>query len=132
MPTDYTILVVDDSAQYRTIISKYLKNMGLIKIETAEDGNVGIEKANSIKPHIIYLDGIMPGMDGITALRIIKKECPDSIVIISSSLSEQSKVKQFKDEGASYYLLKPYEREKFEEVTKKALALLEQRQRSTS
>ena len=130
MNSDYTALIIDDSVQYRTIITKLLKNLGFEKIETAEDGRLGVDKARSLKPHLIYLDGIMPTMDGITALQEIKKANPETVVIISSSLSEKAKVLRFKEAGADFYLLKPYEREKFEEVTNKALAIIENRSRN--
>jgi len=132
MNSDYRTLIIDDSAQYRMIISKFLKNLGFENIETAEDGRLGVDKARSLKPHLVYLDGIMPTMDGITALQEIKKENPGTIVIISSSLSEKAKVLRFKEAGADFYLLKPYDREKFEEVTNKALAILENQTRNVS
>jgi len=132
MNSDYSVLVIDDSAQYRTIIAKLLKNLGFEKIETAEDGQAGVDKAQSLKPHLVFLDGIMPTMDGITALQEIKKTHPETVVIVSSSLSEKAKVLRFKEAGADFYLLKPYDREKFEEVTNKALAILENRPRNVS
>jgi DNA-binding NarL/FixJ family response regulator len=132
MNSDYKTLIIDDSAQYRMIISKFLKNLGFENIETAEDGRLGVDKARSLKPHLVYLDGVMPTMDGITALQEIKKENPGTIVIISSSLSEKAKVLRFKEAGADFYLLKPYDREKFEEVTNKALAILENQTRNVS
>jgi CheY-like chemotaxis protein len=129
---DYRVLVIDDSAQYRIIIPKLLESMGFQNIQTSEDGASGLEKARSLKPHLVYLDGIMPTMDGLTALQEIKKENPATIVIISSSLSEKEKVLRFKDAGANFYLLKPYERPLFEEITHKALAMIEAQEKSTS
>ena len=129
---DYRVLDIDDSAQYRIIIPKLLESMGFQNIQTSEDGASGLEKARSLKPHLVYLDGIMPTMDGLTALQEIKKENPATIVIISSSLSEKEKVLRFKDAGANFYLLKPYERPLFEEITHKALAMIEAQEKSTS
>lgn len=129
---DYRVLVIDDSAQYRIIIPKLLESMGFQNIQTSEDGASGLENARSLKPHLVYLDGIMPTMDGLTALQEIKKENPATIVIISSSLSEKEKVLRFKDAGANFYLLKPYERPLFEEITHKALAMIEAQEKSTS
>jgi len=80
---DYRVLVIDDSAQYRIIIPKLLESMGFQNIQTSEDGASGLENARSLKPHLVYLDGIMPTMDGLTALQEIKKENPATIVIIS-------------------------------------------------
>ena len=132
MDDKYRALIIDDSAQYRIIITKLLENLGFKNIETAEDGKAGVAKVKSLKPHIIYLDGVMPTMDGLTALREIKKESPNTVVVISSSLSEKAKVLRFKEAGADFYLLKPYDRALFEEVTGKAIAILEIRMRGNS
>ena len=121
------VLVIDDSAHIRILLSKLLNSMDFETIETAENGRLGVEKAGTFKPDIVFLDGIMPEMDGLTALGEIKKNHPETLVVISSSLSERERVLQFKEAGADFYLLKPFERPKLEEIVKKALALLESR-----
>jgi DNA-binding NarL/FixJ family response regulator len=60
-------------------------------------------------------------------LKEIKKEKPSLYVVTSSSLSLRDKIVEFKTAGADQYLLKPYEKEKFNEVMLKALAALEVR-----
>lgn len=132
MPNTYSVLVIDDSAEIRIILTRFLKTFGFEKVDAAENGRIGVDKSRLLKPDIIFLDGVMPEMDGITALPQIKKESPNSIVIVSSSLTEKARILQFKEAGADFYLLKPYEREKFEDVVRTAIAFLEDRQRSLS
>jgi two-component system chemotaxis response regulator CheY len=66
-------------------------------------------------------------MDGLTALREIKRIDPEAIVVMITSLSEKEKVMQFKEAGANYYLLKPFENDKFDQTLLKIFALLAQR-----
>jgi len=128
MSPSYRVLVVDDSAHMRILLTKSLKLLGFEQIESAENGRVGVEKFMSFKPHIVFLDGIMPEMDGLTALQEMKRQNAEAIVVITSSLSERDKVAMFKESGAELYLLKPFDLAKFGEVAQRAVGILEQRQ----
>ncbi len=126
-PVPYSALVVDDSAHSRILLLRLLQRGGLSQVELAVNGADGIRRYKASKPDMVFLDAIMPEMDGLTALREIKQIDPEAIVIMTTSLSEKEKVLQFKDAGANYYLLKPFENEKFDQTLVKVLALLAQR-----
>ncbi len=84
------VLVVDDSAIMRKLITDILKKDPEIEVVgTAKTGKEAIEKAKLLKPDVITLDIEMPEMDGITALRFLKKEVPQSKVIMFSSLTQE-------------------------------------------
>jgi two-component system chemotaxis response regulator CheY len=118
------VLVIDDSTYIRMSATKMLKEMEFDNIETAEDGKVGLDKFRSTHPNIVLLDGVMPELDGLTVLKEIKKERPETIVIISSSISARETILEFKASGADSYLLKPYEREKFSQAITKAVSMM--------
>jgi two-component system, chemotaxis family, chemotaxis protein CheY len=118
------ILIIDDSTYIRMSATKLLKEMEFDNVDAAEDGKVGLEKFRLTHPDIVLLDGIMPELDGLTVLKEIKKERPGVIVIISSSISARETILEFKTAGADSYLLKPYEREKFNEVMTKAVSMI--------
>jgi CheY-like chemotaxis protein len=120
-------LIIDDSPHIRILVSRYLKTLGFEKIETAVNGTLGLAKAWSVKPDIIFLDGVMPEMDGLTALGKIKKIHADSIVVMITSISSKEAILKFKETGADYYLLKPFTEEKFAETVNHALNLIEER-----
>ncbi len=126
-PLPYSILVVDDSPHSRILLLRLLQRNGLSRVELAVNGAEGLQRFRSSKPDIVFLDAIMPEVDGLTVLREIKKIDPEAIVVMTTSLSEKEKVLQFKDAGANYYLLKPFEDSKFDETLAKATALLAQR-----
>ncbi len=126
-PLPYSALVVDDSPHMRILLMRLLQRNGISSIESAVDGAEGVKRYKSSKPDIVFLDAIMPEKDGLTALQEIKILNPDSIVVMTTSLSERAKVLQFKDAGANYYLLKPFEEEKFIDTLGKVIAILAQR-----
>ena len=131
MSFPYRVLAIDDSPHIRILMTKLLKRFGFESVETAENGKLGLEKFHSFKPHAVFLDGIMPEMDGLTVLRSIKGFDRTAIVVITSSLSERDKILQFKESGADFYLMKPFEEAKLQEVAQKVVNVLESRQKAT-
>jgi two-component system chemotaxis response regulator CheB len=84
------VLVVEDSPIMRKLITDILKNDPEIEvIDTAKTGKEAVEKAKILKPDVITLDIEMPEMDGITALKILRKEVPQTKIIMFSSLTQE-------------------------------------------
>jgi two-component system chemotaxis response regulator CheB len=82
-------VVVDDSAFMRKSLSIMLESDGSIKvIGTARDGEEGYKLVRNLRPDIVTLDIEMPRMDGLTALKNIMKDCPTSVIMISSITTE--------------------------------------------
>jgi two-component system chemotaxis response regulator CheY len=123
----YSALVVDDSPHMRILLMRLLQRNGITSVDSAVNGAEGIDRYKVSKPDLVFLDAIMPEKDGLATLREIKSINPASIVIMTTSLSEREKVLQFKDAGANYYLLKPFEEEKFVDTLDKVVAILAQR-----
>lgn len=104
------VLIVDDSAVIRSVISRTLSAQPDMEIVgTAGNGDIGVKSAAALKPDIVVLDIEMPVMDGITALPLILKESPATRVIICSTLSARGADISIKalSLGASECLLKP-------------------------
>lgn len=84
------VLVVDDSAIMRKLITDILKKDPEIEVVgQAVTGKEAIDKAKTLRPDVITLDIEMPEMDGLTALRILRKEVPQAKVIMFSSLTQE-------------------------------------------
>ncbi|HUI10223.1 MAG TPA: chemotaxis response regulator protein-glutamate methylesterase [Bacteroidota bacterium] len=84
-----SVVVIDDSAFMRKSISMMLESdPGIKVVATARDGQDGINKIREFHPDIATLDVEMPVMDGLTALRVIMKEMPLPVIMISSLTSE--------------------------------------------
>lgn len=85
------VVVIDDSAFMRKSLKLMLESdPGIQVIGTARDGNEGIEKIISLKPDIVTLDIEMPGMDGLTALKIIMEQVPVPVLMVSSLTTESA------------------------------------------
>ncbi|MCF8240200.1 MAG: chemotaxis response regulator protein-glutamate methylesterase [Melioribacteraceae bacterium] len=83
------VAIVDDSAFMRKSLSIILGADPEIEIiGTARDGVDGIELIKKTKPDVVTLDIEMPRMDGLSALKIIMKECPTSVIMVSSLTTE--------------------------------------------
>ncbi|MGA2193504.1 MAG: chemotaxis response regulator protein-glutamate methylesterase [Nitrospirota bacterium] len=101
------VLVVDDSASNREIISRMLESSPLIKvIGTASDGEEAIEKVVRLKPDFITLDLEMPKMDGFTFLRWLMRAVPTPVLVVSSRADDNSVIRAL-EFGAVDFLAKP-------------------------
>jgi CheY-like chemotaxis protein len=77
--TDKRALIVDDSRSARVILSRMLESYGL-KVDTAETAEQALEFLGHTRPDVIFMDHLMPGMDGFEAVQAIKAN-PDTAVI---------------------------------------------------
>jgi hypothetical protein len=73
------VLVIDDEANARELVARALTKEGF-RVELASDGPSGLEKARQMKPEVITLDVMMPGMDGWAVLRALKAD-PQTVAI---------------------------------------------------
>lgn len=79
------VLVVDDSAFFRTALTRMLTKDPEIRIAgMARDGDEAIELTRKLKPDVVTLDVEMPKRDGLSALREIMAECPTPVIMVSS------------------------------------------------
>jgi two-component system, chemotaxis family, protein-glutamate methylesterase/glutaminase len=102
------VIIIDDSAFMRKSLTLMLESDREIRvIATARDGSEGIAKISKMKPDIVTLDIEMPGMDGLTALKIIMEQIPVPVLMVSSLTTEsaQSTMKAF-DLGAVDFISK--------------------------
>lgn len=83
------LLVVDDSLSMRNLLTRALGQEPWIEIAgTASDGADALRKIAELKPDVITLDVEMPNLDGLAALKLIRRSWPSVVVIMLSSLTE--------------------------------------------
>lgn len=116
-----SILIVDDAAFMRMMIKDILTKNGYEIAGEAENGIKAIEKYTETKPDLVMLDITMPEMDGIEALKRIKKLDPDSNIIMCSAMGQQAMVIESIQAGAKDFIVKPFQAERVLEAVKKAL-----------
>ena len=101
------ILIVDDHAVVRSGLSKFLLvNKEMKLVGEASDGAESVQKTSLYRPDIVLMDLMMPGMDGITAIRQIRQKYPNVKIIALTSFAEPNIVQGALQAGAIGYLQK--------------------------
>ncbi|REE94427.1 two-component system chemotaxis response regulator CheY [Paenibacillus taihuensis] len=115
------ILVVDDAAFMRMMIRDILTKNGYEVVGEAQDGAQAVEKYKEFKPDLITMDITMPEMDGIAALKEIKKLDSNAKVIMCSAMGQQAMVIDAIQAGAKDFIVKPFQADRVIEAIKKTL-----------
>ena len=106
------ILVVDDSATERHMLRDLLTKAGY-DVVSSENGEDAIVKAKQVKPDLILMDVVMPGLNGFQATRAISRD-PDTraipIILCTSKSQETDKIWGMR-QGARDYIVKPVNRD---------------------
>ena len=112
-----TVLVIDDDPVVRDLLLRSLSRDGF-RVETAADGPMGLELARKLRPAVITLDVMMPGMDGWAVLSRLKAdpELADIPVVMLTIVDDKNMGFAL---GVSDYLMKPVDRDRLVAVLKK-------------
>ncbi len=117
------VLLVDDHAMVRRGMRDFLGLHRDIEIVgEAGNGAGAIEQALALRPDIVVMDLMMPGIDGIEAITRIKAEAPDVEVIAITSFIEEARVVAAIEAGASGFLLKDAEADELAAAIRSAAA----------
>ncbi|MBP3039474.1 response regulator [Bacillaceae bacterium Marseille-Q3522] len=117
----YKILIVDDAAFMRMMIKDILSKNGYEIVGEASDGQQAIEKYKEHQPDLVTMDITMPEMDGITALKEIKKMNPNAKIIMCSAMGQQAMVIDAIQAGAKDFIVKPFQADRVLEAIAKTL-----------
>jgi len=109
------ILVVDDKFSDRETLKTILEDKGY-RVATAKDGTEAIEMVKSKHYDIIFLDVILPGMDGVETFERVKRIDPEVTVIMMTGYTEEDLVRKAVSEGAYTCIYKPFHMEKLIEL----------------
>ncbi|TET61226.1 response regulator, partial [Candidatus Aerophobetes bacterium] len=100
------ILVVDDEIEVCNVLRDFLTVKGY-EVHTVSDGRSAVAKVKEIRPHIVLLDIMMPGMDGLETLKEIRKADPRVGVIMVTAIFDEELGKRAIELGAYDYITKP-------------------------
>ncbi|MCT4507988.1 MAG: response regulator [Tepidibacter sp.] len=116
-----SILLVDDAAFMRMMIKDILVKNGYDVVGEAENGLKAVEKYKELKPNLVIMDITMPELDGIEAVKEIKKIDPAACVIMCSAMGQQGMVIEAIQSGAKDFIVKPFQADRVLEAVKKVL-----------
>ncbi len=114
------IYIVEDDDNIVNILEKIIldKDLGEV-IGKANDGKKGLEEIPLLKPDIVLVDLLMPGMDGINLTRKVKAIDPDIQYIMISQVSSKDMIAKAYESGIEYYISKPINAIEVQSVIKK-------------
>jgi len=115
------ILVVDDAAFMRMMIKDVLSKNGYEILGEAENGQKAIEKYEELNPDLVIMDITMPEVDGIQAVKEIKKIDGNAKIIMCSAMGQQAMVIESIQAGARDFIVKPFQADRVVEAVKKVI-----------
>ena len=115
------VLIVDDAAFMRMMIKDILSKNGYEVVGEAENGQKAVEKFKELKQDLTTMDITMPEMDGITAVKEIKKIDANAKVIMCSAMGQQAMVIEAIQCGARDFIVKPFQPDRVLEAVRKVI-----------
>lgn len=117
------VMVADDQTLMCDGLKTILENEEDIEVvSTASDGLQAFELCCTLKPDVVLMDIRMPVMDGVESTRLIKKECPEVIVIMLTTFDDDEYIIEALSYGANSYLLKSIQTDKLLSCLRDAVA----------
>jgi two-component system chemotaxis response regulator CheY len=116
------ILIVDDAKFMRMTLSNILKKANHEIIGEGENGKEAIELYKALQPDVVTLDITMPIMNGLEAVKAIKKEYPQAKIIICSAMGQQKMVVEAIEAGALDFIIKPFDETRVVEAVNRVLS----------
>jgi two-component system chemotaxis response regulator CheY len=107
MKSPLTCLIVDDSAFMRFHLRRMMDSFDNVIASEAANGNEALREYGRLRPDIVLMDIVMPGMEGVETVKRICTEDPKARVIMISSVSYQEKVAEAMSAGAKCFIPKP-------------------------
>lgn len=115
------VLIVDDLAFVKLVLQNIVEKAGFRVVGLASDGEEALRLFEELAPQVVLLDITMPKMDGITALRHMRRMNPKANIIMCSALGQQRLILQAIGLGARDFIVKPFKPERVVGSIKKAL-----------
>lgn len=101
------IVIIDDEEDFGMLLKLNIDKSTNYEALVANSGEAGLELVQKHRPHLVLLDIMMPGIDGIETLKCIKAIAPDLPVAMVTAVYREEEAKRCFDAGAYEYITKP-------------------------
>jgi two-component system chemotaxis response regulator CheY len=115
------VLITDDALFMRVTLKNILTKNGYEVVGEASNGKEAVQLYQNHKPDLVTMDITMPEMDGISAVKEIKKIDPQAKVIMCSAMGQKNMVMEAVSAGARDFIVKPFQPDKVLESIQKAI-----------
>ena len=116
-----TVLICDDAQLTRKTLRGILEANGYEIVGEAVNGKEAVALYGDLHPDLVFMDIVMPEMDGIEAVNNIISSDPNAVIIMCSSLAQQNKVVSAIKAGARDFIVKPFTQDRVIEAIAKNL-----------
>ena len=119
----FGVLIVDDDPEIVDLVRTFLDRQGNYEISTASDGITALIEVGRVKPDLLILDIMIPGVDGVEVCRRLKADSSNKTVIIAVSGISDSE-KRVLQAGADAFMLKPIDLDRLHAEARRLLRVL--------
>ncbi len=115
------VLITDDALFMRVTLKNILEKGGYEVAGEASNGRESVEMYQQVKPDLVTMDITMPELDGISAVREIKKSDPNANIIMCTAMGQKQMVLEAVAAGAKDFIVKPFQPDKVIEALQKII-----------
>jgi CheY-like chemotaxis protein len=105
------LLIVDDVEDNRLVLRAICRKLEGFEIYEAVDGRDAVDQCETLRPHIILMDVMMPRLDGFQASKLIKERYPDTIIMAVTAVIDPKMEENMASIGVAAYIRKPIDKE---------------------
>lgn len=126
---NHRILIVDDERRTLLLMERALRDLQDehedIEILTASDGEQALQLIEDEQPALVYLDVMMPRVDGLNVCKTVKAspDMQDVYIVMLTAMGQEGDRQNAKQAGADLYLTKPFDPDKVLKIAKEVLSL---------
>ena len=110
------VLIVDDNASTREMLGISLERGGHEILGEAEDGQSALKAFAELRPEVVFLDIIMPGISGVVVLEEMLKINPAAKIVMLTAVDQDNITMELKSKGAAAIIFKPFSQEDLRKV----------------
>lgn len=121
----HSIMIVDDSRVIHSQVKKMLEGSEFEVVSCCRSGEEALERYEEVKPDIVTMDIVMPGMDGLEACKMMMERWPEANIYMVSSLAYDDTIDQAVEAGAKGFLFKPFSQDTLLEGLRGAVKYME-------
>lgn len=122
-----SVLIVDDNDMMRTILRGMLRGEDYEVVGEARNGTQAVEIAERLRPDIVCMDVLMPEKNGLVAMAEIRAARPQTEFVVITGSAEPETVQEAIHQGASGFIVKPFNAARVLDAMKKARFRIQQR-----